>query len=170
MDRYFLVGQLIDNAERIEGLLRGLSVDEARWKPDRDSWSFLEVINHLHDEEVEDFRVRLDIILHDPKKPWPPIDPEVWVSQRRYNSRDLETSLKAFLDERAASLEWLHGLGKPDWNATCQAPWGDVIRAGDMFAAWVTHDHLHMRQLVELHRLLTADRATPYRLDYAGTW
>ena len=169
MDRYFLMGQLIDNADRIAALVRGVNQDEARWKPDRTTWSFLEVINHLHDEEVEDFRVRLDIILHNPEKPWPPIDPEAWVSQRRYNQRDLEASLKSFLDSRAASLEWLHGLGNPDWDATYQAPWG-VMRAGDMFVAWVTHDQLHMRQLVELHRLRTADMARPYRLDYAGSW
>jgi hypothetical protein len=169
MDRNFLVGQLIENADRIKALVQGVSNDVARWKPDKNSWSILEVINHLYDEEVEDFRVRLDIILHDPKKPWPPIDPVAWVSQRRYNMRDLDTSLKSFLDARSASLEWLHSLENPNWDSVYQSPFG-VMRAGDMFASWVTHDHLHMRQLVELHRLSTGEKARPYRLDYAGTW
>ena len=169
MELSFFTRQLTGNANRIDALVSGVSQEEARWKPDPNSWSILEVINHLHDEELEDFRVRLEIILHNPEKPWPPIDPEGWVSEQRYNEQDLEESLNLFLDERDASLAWLHGLENPDWNATYQAPWGEM-RAGDMLVSWVSHDQLHMRQLVELHRQLTADRAGPYRLDYAGTW
>ncbi len=44
------------------------------------------------------------------------------------------------------------------------------MQAGDMFAAWVTHDLLHMRQLVALHRSLTELRVEPFALDYAGDW
>ena len=169
MELAFFTRQLTDNADRIDALVSGVSQEEARWKPDPNSWSILEVINHLHDEELEDFRVRLEIILHNPEKPWPPIDPEGWVSEQRYNEQDLEESLNLFLDERDASLAWLHGLENPDWQTTYEAPWGE-IRAGDMLVSWVTHDQLHMRQLVELHHLLTADQAKPFRLDYAGPW
>lgn len=169
MDRNFLTGQLVDNAARIHALCNGVNTDEARWRPDAKSWSMLEVINHLYDEEREDFRVRLNLILTDPEKPWPPIDPEGWVRERRYNDRDLEGSLDAFLSERDRSIEWLHSLGDPNWDATCRTPFG-VMRAGDMFASWVTHDQLHMRQLVELQRQLTAEMVLPYRFDYAGSW
>lgn len=170
MELSFFTRQLTHNAARIEALVRGFSLEEARWKPDPESWSILEVIKHLHDEELEDFRVRLKIILFNPEEPWSPIDPGAWVSQRRYNQQKLEASLNSFLDERGASLAWLHDLENADWQTACQAPWGGEIRAGDMLAAWVTHDQLHMRQLVELHRLLTAEKARPYRLDYAGDW
>jgi hypothetical protein len=44
------------------------------------------------------------------------------------------------------------------------------MRAGDMFAAWVAHDGLHIRQLNELHRLLVERAAKPYRVGYAGEW
>jgi hypothetical protein len=169
MDSTFLRSQLIDNAARIEALVKGVTDDGARWKPDPDSWSILEVINHLYDEEREDFRVRLEIILTGQDREWPPIDPQGWVTERRYNERQLEPSLKAFLEERDRSLEWLHSLGKPNWGALYVSPFGS-IRAGDMFAAWVTHDQLHLRQLVELHRLRTAELALPYSLEYAGDW
>jgi hypothetical protein len=169
MDVAFLKRQLVNDAERIGVLVTGVALDEARWRPDSESWSILEVVNHLYDEEREDFRVRLDIILHDPDRPWPPIDPQGWVAARRYNERKLEESLANFLAERRASLQWLDALEGPDWDAAYQAPWG-VVRAGDMFAAWVTHDQLHMRQLVELHRALTERHAEPYELGYAGDW
>jgi len=169
MDFSFLCRQLADNAVRIEALVRGVTPQEASWKPDGDTWSILEVINHLYDEEREDFRVRLDTILHHPEKPWPGIDPEGWVVARKYNQRDLEDSVQGFLNERATSLEWLGKLANPNWHAAYEAHFGRIT-AGDIFASWVAHDQLHMRQLIELHRALTLHNAEPYQLEYAGTW
>jgi hypothetical protein len=157
------------NAERIQDLVSGISLEQARWKPAPDSWSILEVINHLYDEEKLDFRVRLKIILTEPSRPWPPIDPEGWVVQRKYNERDLADSTQNFLAEREVSLQWIRGLEKPDWEKAYEASFGP-IKAGDMMAAWIAHDLLHMRQLVELHWALTDRMVTPYRTIYAGQW
>lgn len=169
MDLQACIQLLAGNGERIQGLVTGLTQEQARWKPDAGSWSILEVINHLYDEEREDFRVRLDIILHRPGEAWPPIDPEGWVTSRHYNQRDLDLSLANFLQERQASMDWLARLQQPDWDATVEAFFGS-IRAGDMMAAWLTHDHLHMRQLVELHRGWALRLARGYQADYAGDW
>ncbi len=164
-----LRSQMMENAARIQALLQGISDEQARWRPDPDSWSMLEVINHLLDEERQDFRIRLDYTLHRPGEPWPPIDPGGWVTERQYNRQDPEASLTAFLSEREASIAWLRGLSNPDWDTTSEAPWGP-IRAGDLFASWVAHDLLHMRQLVELHWAYTTANLAPYRPDYAGEW
>lgn len=169
MDFDVLVSQMGDNAARIGALVRSVSDHQARWKPDPASWSILEVINHLYDEEKEDFRVRLDITLHRPDQPWPGIDPQGWVTQRRYNERDLAESLNGFLAARKESLAWLKGLSSPNWEAVYDAPFG-VIRAGDIFAAWVAHDLLHMRQLVELQWAYTTAQIAPYSAEYAGDW
>jgi GNAT superfamily N-acetyltransferase len=155
--------------DRIQALASGMEDRQARWRPSPNLWSILEVINHLLDEEREDFRVRLDIILHRPQDPWPPIDPGGWVVQRAYNTRALDKSLRALSAERRRSLSWLDSLSAPEMAAECPSPFGP-IRAGDMFAAWVTHDQLHIRQLVELHRAYTELQAAPYLLDYAGAW
>jgi len=138
-------------AERIRVLVEGVSDEQARWKPDAASWSILEVVNHLYDEEREDFRVRLDLLLHQPEIVAPPIDPQAWVTARAYNERDRGESLANFLAERRRSLDWLRGLGAPDVAAEIVMPWGAVYHPGDMAAAWVSHDLLHLRQLVELH-------------------
>ena len=161
--------QMVQQAAAIRSLAEGISDQQARWKPGSDSWSILEVINHLYDEERQDFRVRLDIILHRTGENWPPIDPQGWVTSREYNKRDLGESLQKFLAEREKSLTWLNGLGSPDWQTTVPAPWGEVA-AGDMFAAWVAHDLLHLRQLVELRYAYLTKDAQPYSLQYAGDW
>lgn len=169
MQREVLAAYLEKHAYAIESLTRGIPPEHARWKPNADSWSILEVINHLCDEERRDFRVRLDIILHRPTEPFPLIDPPRWVIEEKYNERDLESSLKNFLDERTNSLRWLSSLESPNWEASVQAPWGE-LKAGDMFCAWVAHDVLHLRQLVELHYALVQQNALPYDIRYAGDW
>lgn len=161
--------QLRANAERIQALVQNVSAEKARWKPDPDSWSILEVVNHLYDEELADFPVRLKHILEQTAGQWPPIDPQGWVTERRYNERELTASLANFLDARQKSLFWLQNLKSPDWQLSYEAPWGPIT-AGDMFAAWVAHDLLHLRQLVELQWAYTNLQLQPYQVRYAGEW
>jgi hypothetical protein len=169
MDVEGLAARMADNAARIQALVHGASDQQARWKPDPASWSILEVVNHLLDEERNDFRVRLDNTLHRPGEKWPPIDPGGWVTERKYNEKDPEVSLDHFLSEREVSLAWLRDLATPQWETTYEAPFGS-IRAGDILAAWVAHDLLHMRQLVELHWAYTTAQLEPYSTQYAGEW
>lgn len=167
VERY--VSQMANNAGSIRALVQGIPDPQARWRPAPEAWSVLEVVNHLWDEEREDFRVRIDYTLHRPGEAWPGIDPGGWVTQRKYNERDLAVSLDGFLAARQASLAWLRQLDTPDWDVTYEAPWGPV-RAGDLFASWVAHDLLHTRQLVELHWAYTTAELEPYRTQYAGEW
>lgn len=169
MDMAFLLREFTENPKRIKALVTGVNKTEARYKPGPKTWSILEVVNHLYDEERFDFRVRLDIILNRPAEDWPPIAPAAWVTQHKYNTRDLQTSLAAYLSERRRSLRWLRSLGQVDWN-TRFVRGKRSMRAGDMFAAWVAHDGLHIRQLNELHRLLLERAVKPYRPSYAGEW
>jgi hypothetical protein len=169
MDIQSYTAQLAHQAASIASFTRGISDEQARWKPNPESWSILEVINHLYDEERQDFRVRLEYILYKPGQPWPPIDPRGWVIDRQYNQRDPEESVDNFLAEREKSLNWLRRLNSPDWATTCPTPWGQIT-AGDMFAAWVGHDLLHLRQLVELHWAYTNQAVKPYTTSYAGDW
>jgi hypothetical protein len=169
MDLASFSNQLANHVATMQTLTVGISPGQATWKPDPQSWSILEVINHLYDEERLDFRLRLDLILHQPDQPWPPINPAGWVSERIYNQRDLAESLANFLDERRKSLAWLQVLDEPDWDTSVTSPFG-TMRAGDMFAAWVAHDLLHLRQLVELHWAYNVQSAQPYLVNYAGEW
>ena len=169
MDFGFLTRRMADNAQAIQSFVKNVAGEQARWRPGPDDWSILEVLNHLYDEEVEDFRAHLDLILHHPDQPWPSIDPEGWVTARRYNERDLTQSVDDFLCAREASLTWLWGLAAPDWQAVYRAPFAEIT-AGDMMAAWVAHDLLHMRQLVELQWAYMNMRVEPYRVRYAGVW
>lgn len=169
MQYELLFGELARGVERVRTLVADMTPEHARARPAPESWSALEVVCHLYDEEREDFRQRLDIILHRPQEDFPEIDPGAWVTERQYNERDLAEMLGKFAAERAQSLEWLKGLKQPDWETEYTNSYGS-IKAGEMFSCWVAHDNLHLRQLVELRRSWLVRLAAPYDVGYAGEW
>ena len=72
MDLDSAIARLQHDRTAIAGLFSGVDERQARWKPSADDWSLLEVVIHLYDEEREDFRVRLDILLHQVTHPGHP--------------------------------------------------------------------------------------------------
>jgi len=164
-----LYQELANSAEMLRTLLTGISQEEAQVKPSRGSWSILEVVCHLYDEEREDFREHLDFILHRQHEEWHPIAPVAWVKLRKYNEQDFKTIQRKFFNERKKSLAWLKSLKKADWNTTYTSKFGSM-KAGAMFASWAAHDNLHIRQLVELRRLFIERITKPYDIQYAGDW
>jgi len=164
-----LYQELTQSTEMIRALLAGIGQEEAQYKPSRGTWSILEVTCHLYDEEREDFREHLDFILHRQHEEWHPIAPTAWVKLRKYNEQDFKTMKYKFFRERAKSLIWLKGLKNADWNVTYKNKWGKM-RAGDMFASWVAHDNLHIRQLAELRRVRIEKITKPHHIQYAGDW
>jgi hypothetical protein len=163
-----LVQQLAANGRVLVAFLGGLPEEQMRWKPDPDQWSALEVLGHLLDEERADFRQRLKLVLKDPGQPWPGIDPEGWVRERSYNAQNPAEVLAAFETEREASLQWLRSLDEPDWHAQHDHPALGALRAGDLLAAWATHDLRHLRQLTNLALGYVAKLAEPFSVRYAA--
>ncbi len=161
--------ELVDSTDMIRSLLAGITQEEAQVKPSAESWSVLETLCHLLDEEREDFREHLDLILNRPDGEWHPIDPEGWVRSRKYNEQNFRQARDRFFQERSRSLDWLRGLSASDWEKTSSKT-PRVLRAGDMLASWVAHDNLAIRQLTELRRLRIVNLAAPYDVGYAGDW
>ncbi|NLG51790.1 MAG: DinB family protein [Chloroflexi bacterium] len=158
-----VIRQLTNNAEAIRALAQTISDEQATWKPDPESWSMQEVMEHLYNEERTDFKLRLKWFFGEP-------------SQRpEYLSvESIRQALDGFLAERQASIAWLSALDAPDWNVTTLLRFGPdeaiTMSAGDMLLSWVEHDILHMRQLVELRHGWNARQASPHSLRYAGEW
>src|SRR5919106_6420249 len=88
MEFKILYQELTQSTEMIRSLLAGIKQEGAQIKPSRSSWSILEVVCHLYDEEREDFREHLDWILHRQNEEWHGIDPQGWVTERKYNKQN----------------------------------------------------------------------------------
>jgi hypothetical protein len=154
----------------LSALLQHVSLEHARWKPKPETWSMLEVVCHLADEERRDFRPRLKSLLFDtpPGSSITPIDPSAWVIQGNYNAEDLADSLSDFRAERTTSLEWLRSL-PTDLQLERFAP-DREISAGQVLYSWLAHDYLHIRQITRLHYDFLALEAQAYDIGYAGQW
>lgn len=170
MDLEYCMAQMTHHAKLVTQLVTDASAEQTRWKPDENSWSMLEVVNHLLDEEREDFPVRLKHILDQADGLPPAIDPAGWVTERAYNQREMGTSLAQFLQERQGSLVWMKSLHDADWQTAIDIRPGRRLSAGDMLAAWVAHDLLHIRQLVELRYAYLKSQFSAYDVSYAGEW
>lgn len=183
MDASSLIDSLERTAEILPALIEGLKEADLRWRPPGDDgaegtggWSILEIVCHMADEEVEDFRMRLALTLRDPQEEWPGIDPEGAAAQRAYNESAMGDVLERFVSERKASVEGLRGLlppesaEAPDWAVAHQHPKIGALRAGDLLASWAAHDALHIRQISKRLFQLVQRNAQPYSTTYAGPW
>ncbi|MFZ6028330.1 MAG: DinB family protein [Chloroflexota bacterium] len=154
------------NAEAVRALAQAIPAGQAEWKPNPDTWSMKEVMEHLYNEERLDFRRHIRDILEAPQQP-----------QEYMHLANCQHALDGFMEERKASLDWLAALATqapPDWQAGKRLVFGPdesiTISAKEMLVSWVEHDFLHMRQMVELLHAWNAQRATSLALQYAGGW
>lgn len=97
------------------------------------------------------------------------IHPQDWVTERRYNEQDFIEMQAKFLAERTISLAWMKTLGNEDWSTRYTSPFGSMS-AGEIFASWVAHDNLQIRQLVELRRRHIERITGGMDISYAGDW
>lgn len=169
MDRTYCIDQLSQHRRVFESLFSTASEEDTLWKPAPEKWCLLEVACHLYDEEREDFRARLKHVLDTPELPMPKIDPQAWVTERKYKAQDFNDMAGKFLAERDASLAWLRGLHEPKWTNAYMHPKVGPVSADLLLVNWVAHDLLHLRQIIKLRydRLPTI---TKEPLDYAGSW
>lgn len=169
MDAQYIFQQLENNIDTFSSLLKTSSLEEALWKPDSDKWCLLEIVCHLVDEEVDDFRARTRTALDEKKHPFYAIDPVGWVLERKYLEQDFQSKVQEWISERKASIEWLKSLENPDWTSSFKhVDFGDVT-AGHFLANWLAHDHIHIRQINRTRRAYL-DHISGQNLMYAGRW
>lgn len=158
-----IIQRLTANAEAIHSLVQALPNERTQWKPNPETWSMKDVMEHVYNEERMDFRKHLKDMFEGPTQP-----------QEYIRVAQCSQALEGFLQERNASITWLAALQTPNWHVTKQLTFspGDsmTISAEEMLLSWVEHDFLHMRQIVELLHAWNAQHATAQALQYAGGW
>lgn len=169
MDIKHIINSFERNAGIFKKLVSGFPEDFIKWKPAPDKWCLLEIINHLYDEEREDFRARTGKIL-DEDVNWNPIRPQEWVKERKYIERDFDESLNNFIKERELSIKWLNESIDRNWNAKVEREGFGSFTAYEMLTNWLAHDMLHIRQILKLQYQYLEESINPAKLDYSGGW
>ena len=97
------------------------------------------------------------------------IDPEGWVTKRKYAESDYDERLGLFLEEREDSVNWLRSLQSPDWDRAFEHRIFGPMTAKMFLTNWLAHDILHIRQIIRQQYLYLRER-TSEDLQYAGKW
>lgn len=169
MDHAHLIHQIARHRRVFEHLLAEASTEEQRHRTAPGKWCLLEAVCHLYDEEREDFRARVKHVLDTPDAPMPTIDPQAWITERRYMEQDYVARTAMFLEERDRSIAWLTDLAAPKWANAYDHPKVGPISAEFLLANWVAHDIHHIRQ-VNAMRYAFLKHTCGVGLDYAGQW
>lgn len=163
------IKNLLKNRGAFQDLLSGTEKEQYLWRPSPESWNLLEVVCHLYDEEREDFRARIRHTLKTPDLPLPEINPQEWVSERKYQDSDFEETLGKFLSERIQSIEWLSDLKAPSWTSAYLHPKIGPLSAELFLANWLAHDYIHLKQILRL-KFEYLKAHSNLDLGYAGEW
>ncbi|GAB5523770.1 MAG: DinB family protein [Roseivirga sp.] len=169
MNSAYIVNQLEKHKAVIPALLTTASQGAHLWKASPDTWCLLEVVCHLVDEEIDDFRTRLKTALAPEIHPFIPINPVAWVSEHSYMEQDYQQKVTDWVAEREKSLNWLKSLEHPDWNSAFVHDQLGPMTAGKILANWLAHDYMHIRQILRIKHAYLAE-TSEQDLSYAGPW
>jgi hypothetical protein len=165
----YIIEALQKNRQVFHHILADIDQQIIYWRPSPEKWCLLEIVCHLYDEECEDFGARVKHVLETPEKALRPINPEAWVTKRRYLEQDYEEMLSKFLEARKSSVLWLKSLEAPKWTNTLQHPERGDMSAGKFLVNWLAHDYLHIRQINRVQYLYLKSNSSE-DLEYAGKW
>jgi hypothetical protein len=169
MNHADIIFRLAQNQNTFAANFHEIPSEEITWRPQPKKWCLLEIVCHLYDEEREDFRARIKHVFETPGKEFTKIDPQSWVTERKYMERNFDEIVSKFLQERNQSIEWLNSLSNASWkNMYVHNKFGEM--SAEMFLAnWLAHDYLHFRQIT-FTRYQFLKNHFDTRFDYAGNW
>lgn len=72
-----IIKKLAVNQAVFQHLFAALSKAEILWRPYPEHWCLLEILCHLHDNEHEDFKIRIQSVLENPTNPFISIEPSL---------------------------------------------------------------------------------------------
>ncbi|NNE27122.1 MAG: DinB family protein [Saprospiraceae bacterium] len=169
MIHQFYITEFEKNLNLFRVLFDTRDQDYIHWKRDENAWSLLEILCHLRDEEIEDFRHRLQFVLEGKAGLPPKIHPQEWVTERSYSTQNFALVKTTYFEERRKSLNWLASLNKPQLDQFYNHPSLGKLNGHHFLNNWLAHDYLHIRQITRLRYDYLA-HVSGIDLGYAGTW
>jgi FMN phosphatase YigB (HAD superfamily) len=116
-------------------------------RPEKDEWSFSEILCHLRDVEKEVNHTRLEKILTEDNAFIPGIDTDTWAVERDYFHQDGATALRDFMKARCETIAILDKIQSTDWERkTRHAIFGPTTLA-ELVCIIAAHDRNHICQI-----------------------
>ena len=131
-------------------LIRGLSHDDARWKPAPDRFSVAEVLAHLSHSETHCYRMRVDRFLNEELPEFEEDNAQMYLDL--YRDADADDSFAHFTEQRGTNIAFLHTLPRSAGGRKAMHTVMGEFTLQQMLHEWAMHDLGHIRQIAELVR------------------
>ena len=102
-------------AEKLDQLIKGVSISELRRRPAPEKWSVSEILAHLADAEIV-IGYRLRLVLGSPGATIVGYDQDNWAASGHYGERDPQKSVEQFHVLRETNLLLLRALKPEQWK------------------------------------------------------
>ena len=169
MNQEWVIRSLEKNKEVFHSLLAGIDIQFQQWRPAADKWNMQEILCHLLDEEIFDFKARVKHTLETPGDPMASINPVGWVLEKNYAGWNYQDTLEKFMQERLQSVAYLQNLKNINGQSVHQHPQLGAMSAENFLFNWLAHDYLHIRQINRYYYLFFKEQSE-MDLSYAGNW
>lgn len=145
---------LLSTPAALDSLLRSLSEEEWREHPIEGEWGFTEILCHLRDVDGEVNLPRVDKILAETNPFLPGENTDAWAKERRYAQQDGRKALQEFIQTRQELLSLLQPLSEAAWSRGARHAIFGPTRLDELMHIVVSHDQVHLRQVITLLRQL----------------
>jgi hypothetical protein len=143
-----VAGLLEATCALVDGEVRALSDDDARWHPAPGEWCVNEVLGHLIESEKRGFFGRITRTLEQGgqfEQPWD----QIAVARERRDCERMAASLfMEWMGIRRRSVEMVRGLRPEQLDRTCTHGKVGELSVRDLLHEWVHHDRNHTKQLL----------------------
>jgi len=127
---------------------------QARMRPARGGFSFVENVWHLADLEREGYGARIARILGEENPALENFDGDRIARERAYQEKDLERGLALFTRARAANLEVLRRLAGTEWDRAGSQEGVGRVTLADLPRMMAEHDRSHSEEIADLLALV----------------
>ena len=125
-----------------------LSLTPDKWikRPQPGEWSFLEVLCHLRDVDVEVNLARVETVLREDNAFIAGQMTDQWADERQYIRQDGETALRDFFVARTRLVNRLRGISPTEWERSARHTIFGPTKLRELVSFIVDHDRLHIQQ------------------------
>ena len=154
-ERAKLIRQYAAGGDEVLRALEGFPAGKLTARLFRGKWTAAEIVHHLADSEMT-AAIRLRRLVAEERPLIHGYDQEVFAARLRYNERDIEPALEAFLAARATTVQVLDRMTAQEWARQAWHTEGGPFGPERWLTIYAAHAHNHAAQIARLRAAVTA--------------
>lgn len=142
--------------DRLNSILKGLSVDDLKTRPEGGGWSSQEIVIHLADAEIMG-AARFRQTLAEPNSTFAVYDQDKWATELSYqtfDSKGFYTALMLFDSLRINTTKLLRRTKPQDWQKAGDHPEWGPLTLRQLLELYADHGERHLAQILKLRSQL----------------